>query len=142
MCFRIAVARPLANGRADVSGRQFALPLRATGSVAEAPVPGTELGLRAEPAQLAVLLLYGGDQVGHADRVAAVGGRVAGGQRDRADVAAGELEGLGAEVEVDVWCARRAASEAEIPQPPPAVRVRRLEVDDRVEPARERVVDV
>src|SRR5690606_39630437 len=59
-----------------------------------------------------------------------------------ADGAAGQLEGGGAEVEVEPVGARQRGGEAAVPQPGPLRDVRQREVDDDVEAAGERVVDV
>src|SRR5579859_7861867 len=55
-----------------------------------------------EPAELEELPVGGPHQVGHRHRARLLGGEVRGGQGDAADVAAGQLEPLGEQVEIHV----------------------------------------
>ena len=61
---------------------------------------------------------------------------------DVADVAAGQLELPGEEVEVDVVAGGAVVRQVALPQPAPVRLVGQREVDDDVEPAHERLVDV
>ena len=102
----------------------------------------TELALDDEPAELAVLAMDGDDAVLHEHRAAIGGGQVRRGHGGRADAAAGEFERPAEEVEVDVVGATHVGAEAAVPQPRALRGIRHREVDDDVEPARERLVDV
>jgi hypothetical protein len=62
---------------------------------ADEPVVRAELAFQQQSALLAVLALDGGDQSRHPDRAGPVRRQVSGGDDDRADRAAGELERSG-----------------------------------------------
>ena len=101
-----------------------------------------ELALDDEPAELAVLAVHGDDAVPHEHRAAIGGGEVRRGHGGRADAAAGEFERPAEELEVDVVGAAHVRAEAAVPQRAALRGIRHREVDDDVEPARERLVDV
>src|SRR5205823_7637942 len=101
-----------------------------------------ELRFDAEVTELAVLALGGADEIAHGDRPAFTRGEVRTGDGDVADVAAGQPEGMGEEVEVDVVLLRQLRAQVLLPEAPAVLVLRHREVDDGVEAAGEGLVDV
>src|SRR5690242_3077872 len=98
---------------------------------------GAELRFSAEVAQFAIFAGGASDEVGHGHRSRVAGGGVGSADGDIADVAAGEAEGGGEEVEVQVVGLRELGAEVLFPQSAAVVFFGHGEVDDGVQAAGE-----